>query len=277
MKGSLRLSISLFIMMSGASGLAKAAGSASHGAGFDFAIGANPTFFYYAETLPAPQKSTETAGFSGILGQVRARYSDETFMSLKYDYAPNVNSRYDGTSLSGNSAIATTNPLSFRTWEADFYLGLFDRFSVFVGYGGRYWNRFLSSGTGYREIYEWNFMPVGVLAVVYRDGGFSIGIEPSYRSVSNAKIKVITSETFANGADTEMILGPKPGYKLAVPMRWNMERLFLVGTPWYEHSEIGESNVAPNATLAPGAGEAIQEPASKTEQLGFEALLGYSF
>ena len=90
------------------------------------------------------------------------------------------------------------------------------------------------------------------------------------------KIKVITSETYSNGVDSELDLGAKTGYRLSFPANMLVSPKLRLGvSPWFEHSEIGQSQVVPNATLSPHAGSGIMEPSSKTDQFGVETVLSY--
>ena len=184
-----------------------------------------------------------------------------------------ADSQYDGTTQSG-TPVLSTDKLSFWTYELDLYIPVDEQLHLFVGYGSRKWDRLLVGGSTYREIYSWNFMPVGIWWKFWQVDLFSGGVEASFRQMLGGKIKIITSEFNSGGQNSEMDLGNKPGYKLAFPVRLQATTTFSVMvTPWYEHSEIGESNVVPNATLSPTPGTGIMEPASKTDQYGVEGIL----
>jgi hypothetical protein len=88
------------------------------------------------------------------------------------------------------------------------------------------------------------------------------------------QIVIIFSETVVNGDDNSLALGNRSGYKLQSPFEVSLRpQLNLLISPWYEYSEIGESNFEFNQTV----GQFIQEPSSKTIQMGIAAGLTYQF
>ncbi len=240
---------------------------------FELGLGINATHFRYDEELRAPLKSSEDAQFGSLLLEAKAFLPRGFILKARYEVITNIDSQFDGTNLQG-TPVLSTDKLSFWTQELDLYVPLMPDLYFLAGYGSRKWDRLLIGGSTYREIYSWNFMPLGVLWNFWKSGPVSSGVEFSWRQMLDGKIKIITSEFTAGGEDSEMVLGNKPGYKLSFPTRWALNSRFsLFFSPWYEHSEIGSSNTVPNATLSPGAGTGIIEPASKTDQYGAEGIL----
>jgi hypothetical protein len=255
------------------------AAAASSERRFEFAIGVQPTYFVYVESLEPPHRSTETAAFTAGLAQVAYRFGQASYLEVNYVQTGNVLSRYDGTSLDGEIPIVTVNTLAFRTVGARLGIGLAERLTIFTGFEQRTWNRYLSSGTGYREIYSWNKTQVGVGVIIFKGQSLQWGLEAAQRSMSAGRIRIITSENTPGGDDSEMDLGNLPGYRVAIPirMRGSSARYFLSATPWYEYWQFGKSNAVPNATLAPEPGSRIYEPASDTRSVGVDLLVGVSF
>jgi hypothetical protein len=247
----------------------------------ELGLGSDLTIFKYEEVLQAPKKSSETAAFGTMAAQARWYFTNESNLQLRGDVITNVASRYDGSDFNTGAPVQSVNTLGFATVEADLYIAITDNFLVYAGYGSRSWSRFLSGSPGYRELYTWNYTPLGVLAWIVRTASFDIGADVSARPTSGGKIKVITSETTSGGQDSQMDLGGKTGYRLAVPSRIRVSfmgpNVNLNATLWYEHSEIGQSQIVPNATLAPDPGSGIMEPSSKTDQMGLDLIMGYSF
>jgi hypothetical protein len=239
----------------------------------ELGLGINATQFRYDEELDSPLKSSEQSTFGSLLLQAKVFLPEGFYLKGRYEAIGNVDSQYDGTTQSG-APVLSTDKLSFTTMEIDLYVPIFPDLYVFAGLGSRKWDRLLVGGSTYREIYSWNFMPLGVAWNFWKSGPISYGTEFSWRMMSAGKIKIITSEHISGGQDSEINLGNKSGYKLAFPVRVQADpRFSLEFVPWYEHSEIGQSSVVPNATLAPTPGTGIMEPASKTEQYGVEAML----
>ncbi len=240
---------------------------------FELGLGINATHFRYDEELRAPLKSSEDSQFGSLLLEAKAFLPRGFILKARYEVITNIDSQFDGTNLQG-TPVLSTDKLSFWTQELDLYVPLIPEFYFFAGYGNRKWDRLLIGGSIYREIYSWNFMPLGVLWNFWKSGPVSGGVEFSWRQMLDGKIKIITSEFTAGGEDSEMDLGNKPGYKLSFPTRVVVNQRFsLFFSPWYEQSEIGASNTVPNATLSPGPGTGIIEPASKTDQYGVEGII----
>ncbi len=242
---------------------------------FEFGLGTRYTTFKYEEELASPAKSTETATYPSLMAEARLFVMDNTYFQVSYEDAKNVNSHYDGAALSTGAPVQGTDPLSFRTIEGTFVIAL-GPVSGYMGYGNRKWDRFLSGGSGYREIYTWNYSSVGFQFWFSRGTPFEVAFDTCLRTTNGGKIKVITSETVSGGEDSQMSLGSRKGYRLSVPMIYHHESFAFSASPFYELSQIGESNVVTNATLAPTPGTGIQEPGSHTHQYGIEFLMTFS-
>ena len=242
----------------------------------DLGIGSDLESFQYAEELSPPGKSTEAANLA--LLEAEAKYypmGGLSFFDLKFQTANNVSSKYVGSDLNTGAPMTSTDQLAFTNFESDLNFAVFDFFSVYAGYGWRQWNRFLAGNPGYREIYSWSYNPIGT-QFWYRGDSFDFGLDVSERPSFNGSIKVITSQTYAGGADSEMTLGNRIGYRIALPVVWREDFVSISVTPWFEHSAIGESNEVTNTTLAPHPGEVIYEPNSHTNQYGLDLLLSFT-
>ncbi len=245
---------------------------------FQFDIGGSYENFAYAEELTPPAKSTETAGVLNAIVGFRYLFNYENWMELHGAGSRGVRSIYDGSDLNTNAAVTSVNPLGFTNYEFIWHIPLGSIFSFHFGYGHRIWDRFLAGNPGYREVYSWDYTPIGLDFTLHRTPSTRLWLELSGRPTKSGKIKVITSETVTNGVDSEMDLGSKTGYRLALPFQWKLSSFWgLEITPFYEHSEIGQSNVVANSTLAPTAGTGIYEPASLTNRAGTDFLLILNF
>ncbi len=253
------------------------AGETGRAASVELGLGVNYEYFSYQEQLASPAKSTETAVFPSLVGLARIYVVNDSYLQLRAEYATNIQSQYSGTALTSNADVETIDPLAFQNYEADAYISLTERFYLYVGYGYRHWNRFLSGGLGYREIYNWYYTPVGAQFWFVKDPGFEFGLDASIRPTSNGTIQVITSATQPNGQDSQMNLGQTTGYKVMVPTRFRYGSWSLLLTPWYEVSSIGQSNLVTNSTLSPQANTGILEPSSNTTQFGLDGVVTYTF
>lgn len=244
----------------------------------DLGLGTNLTYFMYQESLAPPQKSTETAAFPTFLLDARIFFLGESYMRMRGETARNMGSVYDGSDLHTLAAVQSVNVFDLDDMMIELGFSFADRYTVFAGYGYRAWNRHLSGTPGYRELYSWFYMPIGARARIYRDAQFDVSLEAAVRPTTKSKIQVITSETYTNGQDSEMSLGNKIGYRLATPASWRFHPSWSLSvSPWYEHSELGESAWVSNPTFDPSGSGIIREPASKTDQFGCEAMLVFSF
>lgn len=237
--------------------------------------GLNIYDFDYKEMLEPPLKSTEKATvFAPMIGFQTPLAGGPSFFRITGEISGSTKSRFDGSTQSG-TPVTDTDYLSFFKTEGNFYFAATPNFYFYTGLGYFYWDRFLSGGAGYREIYTWYTMPVGFLLEVPVTPSIQWGLDLSYRMMSNGKIKVIFSETIINGQDTTLTLGNKAGYKIQMPVRIQLAspQYSLVIAPWYESSEIGESNFEYNATM----NGFIMEPASRTYQFGVATGLTSTF
>jgi hypothetical protein len=235
--------------------------------------GVNYKSFDYKEELRAPYKSTEKANFLAPFVNLKIPIPNlgETYVQLSAEFSGNVNSQFDGTTQSG-VPVKDTNVLSFTDFDGLLFWNVAPELYVQAGLGHHMWNRFLSGGSGYREIYSWYYLPLGILYQHKVNEQLRIGADITYRLMYQGEIKVIFSETVATGDDTTLTLGNRPGYRFQFPVEYSFagSQLGLLVAPWYEASEIGESDYKYNSTpTSSGTLGYIQEPASKTQQYGF--------
>lgn len=243
----------------------------------DFGVGTRLTNFTYAEEISAPGKSTEAANFASLLLDTKLYAADQlSHLNLRFEFANAVISRYSGSDLITGAPATANNPLAFANYEATANIALSEHLFFYLGYGYRKWNRFLSGAPGYREIYSWYYTPVGARVWFVKGVSVDYGFDFSLRPTSRGVINVITSQTYTNGQDSQMNLGNKMGYKVAFPVHWHSSGWAFDTSAWYEHSEIGQSNITSNTTLSPSAGTGIVEPNSKTDQVGLELLFSFS-
>jgi hypothetical protein len=252
----------------------------AHAGALSVSAGGSYELYSYREHLTAPQKSTETAYVPSAIVSAQWYLGDgqdsrRSYLRFRYETCRSIASTYDGSDLSTSAPVTATNLLAFDTIEAAVYLPLSASFGGYVGYGYRIWNRLLAGTPGYREIYRWYYMPLGLQWWWSKTGIMDFGVDISVRPTSRGVIEVITSQTFPNGKDSSMDLGAKTGYRIAFPIRNFFNPWMIELTPWYERSEIGQSNSVANSTL--GGAQEIFEPASTTDRFGADFLLSYYF
>ncbi len=232
--------------------------------------------FSYREHLTAPSKSTETSYVPTAIIAAQWYLGDGlSHLRFRYEICRSIASAYDGSDLNTGAPVTATNVLAFNTLEATAYLALGDSIFGYIGYGYRVWHRLLAGNPGYLEIYKWYYMPIGMQWWWSKTGLMDFGVDFSVRPTSRGSIDVITSQTFSGGQDSTMELGAKTGDRIAFPIRNFFNPWMIELTPWYERSEIGQSNAVANATL--GGSQTIFEPASTTDRYGADLLLSYYF
>jgi hypothetical protein len=240
-------------------------------------FGVNAYSFDYQEDLPSPKKSTEkaTVFMAFFDGKIFVpSLGGQSFLKFESEISPSTASQFDGTTQTG-VPVQDTNYLTFLRLEGDVYWEAAANTFLYSGLGIRYWNRFLSGGTGYREIYTWGYVPVGVYVQIPLNPDLTLGFDASYGFMFNGEIKVIFSETVSGGDDTVLKLGNRGGYKFQVPVKYQFSKsqFGIWINPWYEYSEIGSSDIQSNQTM----GGLIQEPASRTIQYGVATGLNVLF
>lgn len=235
--------------------------------------------FDYKEDLPAPLKSTESAVVLAPYGQLKFFTSEDvrSYFLLNAELAVYAQSKYDGTNFSGEPA-AGNNTHHFFDTSADYYLQVVENFYLIGGLGYHYWDRFLSGGSGYREIYSWGYYNLGI---AYRHA-FSNRLEfaPEFmlRQMFMGNIYIIFSETVENGDNTSLPLGNKLGYFLKFPVHYQFAEsvVKLAIKPFYAFSQIGSSEIKYNSTpTANGRLGNIQEPSSRTHEFGVQVGLSF--
>jgi hypothetical protein len=253
-------------------------------AGTEAGFGLNLISFSYEEELAAPAKSTENGTIAALSATIKTSASGlgaNGFVDFNGEATINANTTYDGTSLSTGSAASATDQHTFVRLETNAYLSVSDNIFLHLGYGYRYWKRYLTYGSGYREVYTWSYIPLGFLISQNISPTIRMGFDYSYRLMMSGKIQVLFSETVTNGEDSNLDLGNRPGYRISFPVDFSLKGYMKFQLrPWYEHTEIGESNsVVNNTPYANPDGSGIlgliHEPSSKTEQIGLMFTLFY--
>jgi hypothetical protein len=231
-------------------------------------LGLDYSSFAYKEDLQPPGKSTENAQIWSPFFQIQAPINlpIKSYFSFEAKTSGFISTNYDGSTLNTGTPVQGRNPALFFHGEADLHFVLLDpQFQFFTGWGYHFWNRFLAGGSGYREIYSWMYIPLGLAFENQLSPELQMRLELSYQVMFNGKIQIITSETIINGEDTNLELGSRPGYKARARFDYEMSPLLSFSLqPWYEVLNIGESNYAYNATFD----GFIHEPASQTVQYG---------
>jgi hypothetical protein len=240
--------------------------------------------FDYNEELPSPLKSTETAWLPG--GKMVYGYegkSSSFYGSLAYDYTQ-ANTDYDGTTQQG-APIKLKSKHTLMRGEANVGYSVkhiegeaFD-LTPYAGVGYRYWERLIgdTDPNGYRELYTWWYVPVGIKAKYGISDSWSIGCDVSARIMFNGNIKFDFAASDATINSPDVSLGNKIGMKASVPLAVQLSsEVSLICEPWYEHSAIGASNdvvVTQNGTAV----ALVHEPDSATNQYGVDVGIRWEF
>lgn len=238
-------------------------------------LGLNVFQFDYQEDVPAPQKSRESgnlvalrAGLSAPLPRIGPEFSFDVFGEL----VPTLKTNYEGTDLNSNAPVSEQDPQTIFHTEGHLHWLPTPSLGAYIGLAYRIWNRGLVYGSGYREVYSWAVLPLGV-EIRWTDGDrLGIGLDLSYRWMFLGQMRAIFSENVRNGEDSNFVLGNRGGVRAEIPFDWKLSPLLkLRVAPWYEVSEIGQSAEVYNGT--PGIQATIREPSSRTVQTGVFTLL----
>ncbi len=228
------------------------------------------TYFYfdYKEDLPPGFKSTETGWLPGVYGSYEYSKKSDVYAKLFASYAA-ADITFDGTRQDGVPITFSDSRQRFFKFEGNigYNLPAGDRASLipFTGYGYRYWERGQTRTTPsfseVQEDYSWSYIPVGIRLDYTATDKLSLGLAAQANFMFNGKMRI-------PAYDADFDLGNKVGFYVEAPIRYHLTyNWFLSLTPWYEYSQIGQSNVVIG----------LYEPSSRTHWYGFNVGAGYSF
>lgn len=252
---------------------------AAHGASSAW-LGLHLHNFDYEERSATRDRSREKGVMPLFEGGYRTVLAAGHALQLRAQVVYGGATTYTGTDFTTYAAISAQDVHNIYDLDAR-YEGLTPwGFWIFAGFGWRQWDRFLSYGTGYREIYRWTTAALGARGWMPGIEGTSwhVGWEVAVRPMLSGTLDVLFSETFTAGVDSGLSLGLKTGYRLAVPVEssrswvWEARPRFEL---WYDQSEIGQSNTVFNGT--PAINGFITEPASINRQFGVQLALKRDF
>lgn len=237
--------------------------------------------FSYKESLPAPLKSTESALVFASYAKINFYLGQEKkqFLQTRAEISISNPSTYDGTTFSGEPSSGT-NMNQFFDGAASYNYNLGENYFMGAGLGFHYWDRFLNGGSGYREIYSWAYYLLTLGGRFRINENWDCGLQTSFKQMFAGTIYIIFSETVESGDNTSLSLGNRGGYLIEIPLSYKFSdsKVKLALTPFYAYSEIGASDVKYNATPTnKGKLGNIQEPSSKTQEIGLQVGLNFPF
>ncbi len=240
-------------------------------------FGIDAYHFDYQEDLTAPQKSTESGWIPAIYVSHMYRRPWALMSRLLFEYA-STDVDYDGSTQSG-VPVRDTSSAQFYTAEVNigytFETGGGVLISPYVGYGYRYWSRGLGGTTPYDEIYKWQYVPVGVIALFDLGPGVTVAPHLGYRHMVDGTMDIQFANPNYN--QPQLDLGDMPGWLLEAPVTWQIaDRMALVTTPWCERYEFGRSQWQPLTFAGASVGQ-VREPASETVLYGVRISLAFQF
>lgn len=241
-----------------------------------FEFGVMYHYFDYKEDVPASRKSTETGWLPGFyLGWSYNKKNDvysKVFLEFSFG-----DTEYDGTTQSGTPITFSDDNHQFLfrgEWDIGYNFAVTKNISIkpYVGYGYRNWSRGQSKVTAtyasYKERYYWHYFPAGVSAEFNMGDKFFIEPNAGIRWMFYGKMTAYMNELDPGYNDPEFKLGNKIGWYAEIPLRYKFSEIWsVVVKPWYERSEIGESDTVPLTYYGTIWGYAY-EPSSKTNQYG---------
>jgi hypothetical protein len=243
-----------------------------------FEFGLMYHYFDYKEDIDPPGKSTEKGWLPGFyLGWSYNKKNDiYSKVLLEFSYG---DIEYDGTDQTGTIPLTYSDNNSqflFRgEWDIGYNFAVTKNISIkpYVGYGYRNWSRgeegLRSHGiSSVKERYYWHYLPAGVSAEFNIGDKFIIEPNAGIRWMFYGKMTADMSELAAGYNDPEFKLGNKIGWYAEIPLKYKFSQYWsVVVKPWYEYSEIGQSDTVPLTYYGSIWGYAY-EPSSKTHQYG---------
>jgi hypothetical protein len=232
--------------------------------------------FDYKEDLPAPLKSTEKGWLPGIYAGWNYNKKNDVYTKIFLEYSFG-NTTYDGTTSAGTPITFSdhNNQSLFRfEWDIGYNFAISKSISLkpYVGYGYRNWSRgevdVTATYTSYNEKYYWHYLPVGIMADLTIGDKLVIQPNAGLRIMFNGKMTANLSELDPGYNDPHFTLGNKTGWYAEIPVTYKFSQTWaIVMKPWYEYSEIGQSDTVPLTYYGAIYGYAY-EPSSKTHQYG---------
>jgi hypothetical protein len=230
------------------------------------------THFDYAEDFAPPHKSTENGSNPGITISGKFRTSDDLeSVALQgiIDYASG-STHYDGAlqgtkgEYLGPASATTSDTFTNLEGRVIFNLSTLQPGRTYLrgysGLGARSWTRKLDL----QEDYNWVYLPLGLIYETQINDKLTVAFDAALKLMVAGTIKFHFSDINPDASDRTASLGQKPGIKLQAPVAYKLNpAISLVGTPFYEFSQIGQSN-----TVDLGDGTGIREPSSRTYQYG---------
>lgn len=235
-------------------------------------------YYYYdykEVNEPPPFKSTESGWLPGIYLGYEYKKPSDVYTRL-YSHIAVGDLTYDGSVLETGAPFSHDSNHFFFKFEGDigYTVPISDKLKVipYTGYGYRYWRRGETENIrgvwSYKEIYTWNYIPVGVKLDYAVDNRWSIGGNAAVHFMFGGRMTAYLSEISTSYSDYEFDLGNKPGYYIEAPVRYRFDNSWSLNfTPWYQYSEIGKSNYIGT----------FHEPDSETHQYGFNFGVSYLF
>jgi len=236
-------------------------------------------YYYYdykEVNEPPPFKSTESGWLPGIYLGYEYKKPSDVYTKI-YGHIAGGDLTYDGSVLQTGAPFSYDSNHFFFKVEGDigYTVPISDKLLLipYTGYGYRYWRRGETENIrgvwSYKEIYTWNYIPVGVKLDYAVDNRWSIGGNAAVHFMFGGRMTAYLSERSSSLSDLEFDLGNEPGYYVEVPVSYRFDKNWSFNfTPCYQYSEIGKSNI-----VAGGA----YEPASETKQYGVNLGVSYLF
>lgn len=239
-------------------------------AGFDI------RHFDYVEDISEGGESRETGVLPFLVLGVRLPLTDVILFEPSWRATFNAPTKFSGTDIGATESVEATD---IHTVHELGVRGMFlatTEWSFYAGVEYRQWDRFLSYGSGYREIYRWWAIPAGARWSPAAAAGWAF--DASVRWMARGTIDVIFTETVTNGEDTTLTPGNRPAFRLSAlrtfvgaGRAWTLE-------PWLERSGFGRSDTKFNSTpTTNGILGDIAEPASATTRLGLSLSVDIPF
>ena len=228
--------------------------------------------FDFQEDVAAPKKSSELGGNLGFHFGINSDFARGYFARFLLDFSQGT-TRYDGV-------FQTTTKNLWADAQTQFGFSLLKdesiaRLRIYGGLGYHLWIRDSSShSSGYREDYEWAYLPIGVRLETAGGKEYEFGIDFSIRPTIAGKLNAHLSKF--NIQDAQALLGEVFSSKLEFPITVRSRSSnTVVFTPWLEVISIKQSGRIPFFDSSDSYLGTAVEPKSLTIQYGLNVNLRF--
>lgn len=218
----------------------------------------------------------ETGFIPGVVLKYKSDHGQQYSEWVGKLYSNSIN--YDGQTQGGSPLKTKSGAIIFDThYKLGFHLSPQQDHRAYLGVGFRYWYRNIRPGydingnpvAGLLEHYYWFYSVLGYATDFVINDTYNIGFDIRHTRMLNAKMDV-DFLGYNNYDNTQVNLGNRSGWRIAIPVKIKTGRQSLTVSPYYEMIDIGRSNNVRVTSNGIATASVIYEPRSETRNVGIE-------